>query len=137
MAPKKRFKDSPKKTFGTCHIEHHYQWSTLAADRHAKRRIVHQFVSTFEDSRRANLIEKRRRRKIQGVSAAIPDQTRPAGFTCPASVLSAISMAAVDVDSLLHKFSFAKASQEEEYIFQSLYLIYNSIGAKKPRLYNL
>ena len=72
-APKKRFKDSLKKTRGTCHINHH-QWSTLVADLQAWCRIVHQVVSTFEDSRRANLWEKRRRRKIQGASAAISDQ---------------------------------------------------------------
>ena len=75
--PKKLFKDSLKKTFGTCHIDYH-QWSTLAADRQAWRHTVHQVVSTFEESRRANPREKRRRRKIRGSSAAIPDQA----FNC-------------------------------------------------------
>ena len=65
-APKKRFKDSFKMILGTCHIDHH-QLSTLAADLQAWRRTV----STFEDTRRANLKEKRN--KSQGASAAIPD----------------------------------------------------------------
>ena len=77
-APKKRCKDSLNKTLGTCHIDH-YQWSTIAADRQALCRTVHQVVSTFEDSRRANLRENAAgRRKIQAASVAIPDQT----FNC-------------------------------------------------------
>ena len=51
--PNQRFKDSVKKTLGTCHIDHH-QWSTLVANRQAWHRTVHQVVSTLEDSRRAN-----------------------------------------------------------------------------------
>ena len=77
-APKKRFKDSLMNTLGTCHIDHHHQWSILAADNQVYRRTVHQVVSTFEGSHRANLREKHHRRKIQGASAAIPDQT----FNC-------------------------------------------------------
>lgn len=73
-APKKRYKDSLKKSLGVCHIDHH-QWSTLAADRQAWRYTVHQAVSSFEDSCRANLKEKRRRRKDQIASAAASDQT--------------------------------------------------------------
>ena len=42
-APKKRFKDSLKKTLSTCHIDH-YQWSTLTVDRQAWPRSVHQVV---------------------------------------------------------------------------------------------
>ena len=49
-ASNKRFKDSLKKTLGTCHIDHH-QWSTLAAERQAWRLTIHQVVSNFEDSR--------------------------------------------------------------------------------------
>ena len=75
-APKKCFKDSFKKTLGTCHIDHH-QWSTLAADHQTWCCTVHQVISTFEYSRRANLKEKCHRRKIQGASVARPDQTRP------------------------------------------------------------
>ena len=114
-APKKRFKDSLKKTLGTCHIDHH-QWSTLAADRQAWRPTVHQIVSIFEDSRRANLREKRRRRKIQGASAAIPDQNFNCRC-CSQTWLSRIGLvshqhACSRLDSLLHKSSFAKSSQE-------------------------
>ena len=76
-APKKRFKDSLKKSLNACHIDHR-QWSTLAADRQAWRHTVHQAVSSFEDSRRANLKEKRRRRKERAASAALPDHT----FNC-------------------------------------------------------
>ena len=39
-APKKLYKDSLKKIIGTCHTDYH-KWTTLAADRHAWRHIVH------------------------------------------------------------------------------------------------
>ena len=71
--PKKRFKDSLKKTLSTCHIDHH-QWSTPTADHQVWYCTVHQVISTFEDSCRANLREKCCRKKIQGASEAIPDQ---------------------------------------------------------------
>ena len=74
--PKKRYKDSLKKILGSCHIDYH-QWSTFAVDRQLWRRTVHH-VSTLENSRWANLKEKRRRRKIRGASTAILDQT----FNC-------------------------------------------------------
>jgi hypothetical protein len=49
VAPKKCFKDSLlKRSIGACHIDHH-QWSTLAADRHTWRHIVHQAFLSFED----------------------------------------------------------------------------------------
>ncbi|XP_037780222.1 uncharacterized protein LOC119576642 [Penaeus monodon] len=73
-APKKRYKDSLKKSLGACHIDHR-QWSTLAADRQAWRHTVHQAVSSFEDSRRSNLKEKRRMKKDRKASAAVSDQT--------------------------------------------------------------
>ena len=79
-APKKRFKDSLKKTFSTCHMDQH-QWLILAADCQAWRYTVHQVISTFEDFRRANLREKCHNRKIQGASAAIPGQTFSCGQT--------------------------------------------------------
>ena len=68
-APKKRYKDSPKKSLGACHIDRR-QWSTLAADRVTWRHIIHQAVSSFEDSRKNNLREKRCRRKNREASAA-------------------------------------------------------------------
>ena len=95
---KKCIKDSLKKTLGTCPIDHH-QWSTLAADRQAWRHTVHQDVSTFEDSRRANLRQKRRRRKIQGALAAIPDQI----FNC--SRCGRICQSRIDLVSHRHIFS--------------------------------
>ena len=89
-APKKRFKDSLKKTLGTCYIDH-YQWSTFANDRRAWRYAVYQVVFTFEDSRRANLWEKRRRRMIQGALTAIPDQTFDCSH-CSRTCLSRIGL---------------------------------------------
>ena len=68
-APKKRYKDHLKKSLDTCHIDHH-QWSTLAAHREAWRGIIHQAVSSFEDTRRATLKDKRLRRKNRKTSAA-------------------------------------------------------------------
>jgi len=75
-APKKRYKDSLKKSLGVCHIDCS-QWSALAADRAAWRYTVHQAVSSFEASRKEDLREKRRRRKIRAASAATsePGQT--------------------------------------------------------------
>ena len=73
----------------------------------------------FENSRRANLREKSCRWRSREPQQPYP--TRPlttvavARLACPASASSAISMPAVDVDSLLHKSSFAKSSQEELY----------------------
>ena len=66
-APKKRYKDSLKKSLGACHIDHR-QWFTQAADRVTLRYIIHQAVSSFEDSRTNNLREKRRRRKNREAS---------------------------------------------------------------------
>ena len=75
-APKKRYKDSLRKYLGVCHIDCS-QWSALAADRAAWRYTVHQAVSSFEASRKEDLREKRRRRKIRAVSTATsePGQT--------------------------------------------------------------
>ena len=74
-APKKRYKDSLKKSLGACHINHS-QWSTLAADRVTWRHIIHQAVSFFEDSRKNNLKEKRRRRKnIEASTTTVPGVT--------------------------------------------------------------
>ena len=68
-APKKRYKDSLRKSLGVCHIDCS-QWSALAADRAAWRYTVHQAVSSFEASRKEDLGEKRRRRKIRAASTA-------------------------------------------------------------------
>lgn len=73
-APKKRFKDSLKKSLQACHINQH-QWSDLAADREAWRRVVHQSVSSFEKNRKAALVEKRSRRKNHVVTAPTPDSS--------------------------------------------------------------
>ena len=73
-APKKRYKDSLKKSLGACHIDHR-QWSTLAADRVTWRHIISQAVSSFEDSHKNNLKEKRRMRKNREASAVVPEVT--------------------------------------------------------------
>jgi len=75
-APKKRYKDSLRKSLRGCHIDCS-QWSALAADCAAWRYTVHQAVSSFEASRKEDLREKRRRRKIIAASTATsePGQT--------------------------------------------------------------
>ena len=74
-APKKRYKDSLKKSLGACHIDP-LQWSTLAADRVTWRHVIHQAVSSFEDSRKNNLREKRCRRKNREASTTtVPGMT--------------------------------------------------------------
>ena len=75
-APKKRYKDTLKKSLSACHIDHR-QWSALAADRDAWRRTIHQSVSSFENNRRATLVEKRSRRKNRVATAPTPDTTFP------------------------------------------------------------
>jgi len=72
-APKKRYKDSLRKSLGVCHIDWS-QWSALAVDRAAWRYTVHQAVSSFEASRKEDLREKRCRRKIRAAPAATWDQ---------------------------------------------------------------
>ncbi|XP_078612812.1 uncharacterized protein LOC144882704 [Branchiostoma floridae x Branchiostoma japonicum] len=71
-APKKRFKDSLKKSLASCHIDLH-QWPVLAAEREAWRHTVNQSVSTFEKNRKAALVEKRSRRKTRKVTAPTTD----------------------------------------------------------------
>lgn len=61
-APKKRYKDSLKKSLSLCHIDHR-QWTTLAADRQAWRHTVSKSVASFEAARLESLKEKRERRK--------------------------------------------------------------------------
>lgn len=73
-APRKRYKDSLKKYLTACCIDH-CQWATQAADRNSWRHIVHQATSFFEDTRRACMEDKRRRKKNRDPSAPIPDQT--------------------------------------------------------------
>lgn len=57
-APKKRFKDSLKKSLSTCNIDHK-QWSDLAADRNTWRHTIHHATAPFEEDRRAALKDKR------------------------------------------------------------------------------
>ena len=60
-APKKRFKNSLKKSLSTCNIDHK-QWSDLAADRVAWHHTIHQAVAQFEMDRR-NLLKDRKQRR--------------------------------------------------------------------------
>ena len=61
-APKKRFKDSLKKSLTTCNIDHR-QWSDLAAYRVAWHHTIHQAAAQFEVDRKSSLKDKRQRRK--------------------------------------------------------------------------
>ena len=72
-APKKRYKDSLKKSLGACHIDTN-NWSTLAADRGAWRHTIHQATTTYETSRRDILKDKRQRRKNREPSDSNSDQ---------------------------------------------------------------
>ena len=76
-APKKRFKDSLKKSLSACNI-YPQLWSALAADRGAWRHTVHQSTSRFENIRKAALEEKRSKRKTR--VAAVP--TPATSFPC-------------------------------------------------------
>ena len=72
-APKKRFKDSLKKSLTTCNIDHR-QWSDLAADRVAWRHTIHQAAAQFEVDRKNSLKDKRPRRKTCAASTTTPDK---------------------------------------------------------------
>ena len=75
-APKKRYKDSLKKSLSTCHIDHR-QWSALAMTRGLA--TCRTFSSSFE-SNRANaaiLEEKRSRRKNRVATAPTPESSFP------------------------------------------------------------
>ena len=76
-APKKRYKDTLKKSLGACNISH-LEWTTLAEDRGAWRRTISKAASSFESSRRSAIEEKRQRRKNSAATTPNPDQT----FTC-------------------------------------------------------
>ena len=79
-APKKRFKDSLKKTLGPCHIDPN-QWLTLAADHQAWHHTTHHVVSTFEDSHRANFME------------IFPQEEGPGSFSNHTRPLTAVTVA--------------------------------------------
>ena len=76
-APKKRFKDSLKKSLGACDINH-LEWSTLAGDRSTWRHTINKAASSFEATRRSLIEEKRQRRKHRAASTPNPDET----FSC-------------------------------------------------------
>ena len=89
-APKKRFKDSLKRSLTTCNIDHK-QWSDLAADRVAWRHTIHQAAAQFEADRRNSLKDKRQRRKAPAASTTTPDITFPCRH-CSRPCLSRIGL---------------------------------------------
>ena len=89
-APKKRFKDSLKRSLTTCNIDHK-QWSDLAADRVAWRHTIHQAAAQFEADRRNSLKDKRQRRKARAASTTTPNITFPCRH-CSRSCLSRIGL---------------------------------------------
>ena len=114
-APKKRFKDSLKKSLTTCNTDDR-QWSDLPADRVAWRHTIHQVAGQFEVNRK-NSLEKRDR----GGRPALPlppHQTFPVSLQ---SLLRALSLShrsgqppsAPAVDVNVDKSSFSKPSHDE------------------------
>ena len=89
-APKKRFKDSPKKSLTTCNIDHR-QWSDFAADRVAWRHTIHQAAAQFEVDRKNSLKDKRQRRKACVASTTTPDISFPCSY-CSRPCLSRIGL---------------------------------------------
>ena len=71
-APKKRFKDSLKKSLTACNIDHR-QWSDLAADRVAWRYTILQAAAQFEVDRKNSFKEKRQRRRACAASTITPN----------------------------------------------------------------
>ena len=76
-APKKRYKDTLKKSLGACNISH-LEWTTVAEDRSTWRRTISKAASSFESSRRSAIEEKRQRRKYSAAITPNPEET----FTC-------------------------------------------------------
>lgn len=73
-----RYKDSLKKTLGIlgacCHSDHS-RWSTLATHQDTCGHTIQQAVYSFEDTRKANMTEKRRRGKDRDAAAPNLDAT--------------------------------------------------------------
>lgn len=78
-APKKRYKDSLKKSLKSCDINPN-QWTTMAAERVDWRHSVYEAVHLFERARRAALQEKRELRKTRAASA--PSQPISNQYQC-------------------------------------------------------
>ena len=118
-APKKRFKDSLKKSLTTCNIDHR-QWSDLAADRVAWHHTIHQAAAQFEVDKKNSLKDKRQRRKSCAASTTTPDISLPCSHC--SRVWSAKSAPAVElnVDKLLIS-SFTKPSHDENTAQTSLF----------------
>ena len=87
-APKKRFKDSLKKSLTACNIDHR---SDLAADRVAWRHTIHQAAVQFEVDRENSLKEKRQRRKARAASTTTQGISFPRSH-CSRPCLSRIGL---------------------------------------------
>ena len=89
-APKKRFKDSLRKSLTACNIDHS-QWSDLAADRVAWRYTILQAAAQFEVDRKNSFKEKRQRRKARAASTITPNISFPCSH-CSRPCLSRIGL---------------------------------------------
>ena len=89
-APKKRFKDSLKKSLTACNIDHR-QWSDLAADRVAWRYTILQAAAQFEVDRNNSFKEKRQRRKARAACTITPNISFPCSH-CSQPCLSRIGL---------------------------------------------
>ena len=89
-APKKRFKDSLKKSLTACNIDHR-QWSDLAANRVAWRHTIHEAAAQFEVDRKNSLKDKRQRRKACAASTTTPNISLPCSH-CSRPCLSRIDL---------------------------------------------
>ena len=63
-APRKQYKNFLKRFFGACHINHHW-WSTLAENCDTWYLTTNPVVSSFENTHRVALKDKRHRRRNQ------------------------------------------------------------------------
>ena len=119
-APKKRYKDSLKKSLSTCHIDHR-QWSALAAD----RGLGDMPFTSQSPPLRATVRLPSRRSAVGGRTVSPQHQPRnrhsPAAAVaecaCHESASSATSEPAPDVVNAL-KSSFAKPSQEDTTLYK-------------------
>jgi len=80
-APKKRFKDTLKKTLKNYGIPTE-SWTELASDRSSWRSITHQASATFEAQRRTSLEDKRQLRKRRQAARAAAPEPDPSSLPC-------------------------------------------------------
>lgn len=105
----------PLATMTEGHLERH-TLCLLQTEMPGDTHTVQQVTSSFESSRRANIEEKRRRRKNRGKTTSVTVETFCCSH-CRRACLAVSRRPAADVHHPLPKSSLVKPSQERVYIY--------------------